>query len=238
MAAASNEPGVSGSEVKPLSTLELYQESVPFSNERLDRAISSNQEFSNPIIVPFAFDFTTALNTLECVIYVKNTSTEFRYENVVVSMIESTGQSFDNEHAYIERDESDNMLFILNRKAVRAKWAQVPDLPFFIDSSFMIISHASEGNGYSNSCRPVGDDEKLSVKFSYGYDEISSVEWESKGSVLIIPAIGRVNVPDTSYHPIRVRVTWKDKTKLFTIRDYSIDISYQRQRPVAELELR
>jgi hypothetical protein len=333
-----------------MSTLELYQEQVPFSNKRLDRKISANNAYTNPVVIPFAFDFTSALNTLECVIYVKNTSLEYRYENIVVSLIEDEGNGTLPAHATISDSTivlldqlitdtiSDTIIPLGNIDAffytskfidlggvldvgrnnilvkhisdvfwsIIGKYTSVsyfdgiatsytygPGYPSVLNTlnsidmqavnsqltikaiapGRLVLSENGEGrtnitindtvvtasypdhqvglnygesailisdpevsqNGYYDSYKPINSDNtKLDVRFSYGYDEISSVEWESKGNALIIPYIGKgpvdgalTGTPDTAYHPIRMRITWKDRTELFTVRDYFIDVSYQ-----------
>lgn len=213
-----------------MSTLELYQESVPFSNKRLDQKASTDGNFTNPVVVPFSFDFTSALNSLECVIYIKNTSTEFRYENVIVSLMEEPTVAATAAHATISDDGSDNITFSLSGTDVRVGFS-VEDNPLTGGQQFSLISDPdTDKNGYYDSYIPVGDSHnKLNVRFSYGYDEISGVDWNTKGNVLIIPNIGTTGIPDTSYHPVRIRIDWRDRTELFTVRDFFLDISYQNK---------
>jgi hypothetical protein len=85
----------------------------------------------------------------------------------------------------------------------------------------------------------IDTDSKLAVKFSYGYDELSNVDWQTKHSALCIPNIGLKSSltnpfgsQDTQYHPVRMRLTWKAQSTLLTIRDYFIDVSYQTKENI------
>jgi hypothetical protein len=73
---------------------------------------------------------------------------------------------------------------------------------------------------------PIYDDPEIDVKFSYGYDQISDYKWSTINSGLIIPYIGNATTPDTSYIPIRMRVTWKTTPSTYTIRKFFLDVSY------------
>jgi hypothetical protein len=216
-----------------MNTLELYQESVPFSNKRINNPISSGS-FTNPVIVPFSFDFTSQENTLESVIYLRNNSVEQRYENIVISLMKDDQSLLVGDPVLANGTVSNtdgDISFTLNEKSVSVGYS-VEDIPLSPGQSFQVTASEAELNGYYEHYIPVGDDSDISVKFSYGYDEVTSVDWEKKGNVLVIPNVGTTGVPDTSYHAIRMRITWKANTQLFTIRDYFLDASYQTQAVV------
>jgi len=210
-----------------MNTLELYQEAVPFSNKRLNRPVSTDGSFNNPVIVPFAFDFTANINSLECIIYLRNRSQEFRYENVVISLM-SEDLSIKNENSDISHAQIENIgnvsTFKLNGYDVPAGYSTEQ-----VGEGFQILSSSEDQNGYFNYYKPVVSDETLSVKFSYGYEELTVVDWEYKNPVLIIPYLGTSNMPDTSYHPIRMRIIWATRSQFLTTRNYFLDVSYQNQ---------
>jgi hypothetical protein len=111
-----------------------------------------------------------------------------------------------------------NITFSLNGEDVAAEAA-------FVFSPAVTGSQTVE-DAYRETYLPVVDDGTVSVKLSYGYDELSYDEWAMKSSALVIPAIGTTGMADTSYIPIRMRLTWKVAPSIFTIRDYFIDVSY------------
>jgi hypothetical protein len=336
--------------------IQLFQEQAPFSNKRIDRPISKDGVFTNPVIAPFSFDFTTHVNTLECVVYLKNNSQEHYYKNVIVSLMrgglgasalidgnivndstvgpslslnghvvpanftteevpaipESPGIAISDTYytnyipVYdfdkIERKsvddywvaslnaewDEDQELFIKDPAGpaefiVGGSWNYGfrPDkiaLTFFssgtrtwslfdvsgneiataVDSSnnssanityvdgggdlykVILYSTGDIGDikllddmdaevGRGSSSTATSSDSNLSVKFSYGYDEINEPDWDNAKSVLIIPSLGTINIPDTSYHPVRMRIIWKERSPLVTVRDYFIDISYEEE---------
>lgn len=66
--------------------IQIYQESTPFTNKRVDSPVSSNT-FLNPIIMPFALNTTLGTNVVETVFYIKNNSVEHFYNDVVISLM-------------------------------------------------------------------------------------------------------------------------------------------------------
>jgi len=66
--------------------IQIYQESTPFTNKRVDSPISQNT-FLNPVIMPFALNTTLGTNVLETVFYIKNDSIEHYYEDIVISLM-------------------------------------------------------------------------------------------------------------------------------------------------------
>jgi hypothetical protein len=70
-------------------------------------------------------------------------------------------------------------------------------------------------------------DDTISAKISFGYNPLSPVEWAKMESVLIIPYLGTLHNGNTSYIPVRIRITFKNNTHITTIRTYSLDVSYE-----------
>jgi hypothetical protein len=337
--------------------IQLFQEQAPFSNKRIDRPISTDGVFTNPVIAPFSFDFTTHVNTLECVVYLKNNSQEHYYKNVIISLMKEGELASSPVDGNIVNDSVVGPALSINghvvptgfttetiptipadpgiviagsydanytpvydferitRKLVNdywvaslnVDWDDVGELfikdpagpaelvvggswnygfrPTKIALNFTtpgdrtwslfdaggneIATAVSLGNGMpipityvegggdiykfifydtsgsimdiifldaqdneigrGNASTTTSSDNNLSVKFSYGYDEINEPEWDNSKSVLVIPSLGTTNIPDTSYHPIRMRIIWKSRSPLVTIRDYFIDISYEAE---------
>lgn len=340
--------------------IQLFQEQIPFSNKRLDRPISNDGVFTNPVIAPFSFDFTTHVNTLECVIYIRNDSQEHYYKNIVVSLMKEddevasgpaegniinhaiNGPSFSlNSHIVpvgfsteaipaIPGDPGIQILSAYDNKYVpvydfeqltskiindywiisqNATWDTIGE--FFLkgpggplelvvggtwnynyrpteisltftnddivrtwslfDVSGNEIATATDvnsgtlvpivyvdggGDAYRLVCYSEGEvsdivfytnavedaredkaailssDVNLSAKFSYGYDELNEPNWDDAKSVLVIPTLGNTAMPDTAYHAIRMRIIWKSRSPLVTVRDYFIDISYEAEVPL------
>lgn len=228
--------------------LNLYQELVPFSNKRLDKSISSSGAYSNPVIMSFAFDFTVCSNILETVLYIRNDSETTCYSNVVVSLMK-IDKGISNPVAtsgLINEVQFNGLVPSININGTTMPLGysveQIPTIPaegIPITSAYMsnyvpVLSDINPDSGNS-----IYTDDKIGVKFSYGYDELSDVEWGTKHSALCIPTIGLKSTPEnpfgtsnTEYHAIRMRMTWKAQSTLLTIRDYFIDVSYERGEPI------
>lgn len=216
-------------------SLKLYQESIPFTNKRVAQPISGNSTFSNPIVMSFAFDFTVCTNVLETVLYIQNSDANNYYRNVIVTLCKDDPLISSPTPIFGVMKTSVSLGAFLDlggRFSVPATYSveQPPTIP---DAGIYVV------NSYTNKTIPVSDyvddtgtyittDENITARFSYGYDELSSVEWEKKRSALFIPSIGNISQPDTSYIPIRLRMNWKKASSLFTIRDYYLDISYEK----------
>lgn len=337
--------------------IQLFQEQIPFSNKRLDKPISGDGVFTNPVIAPFSFDFTTYVNTLECVIYVRNNSQEHYYKNLTMCLMKedpdvvsapvegniindpTNGPSFslnsyivpvgfsteeapvipsapgvqilghydakyvpvydflqytsklindywiislngvwDSPGSFFTKDPAGPLELVVGGTwnynyrpttasitftddAILRTWSifdtagneiatatdvgsgtQVPIT--FVDGggdAYRLVSYSegsiSDINFYHDGIVDIKDqkadtlssDVSLSAKFSYGYDELNEPDWDDAKSVLVIPSLGNTNMPDTSYHPIRMRIIWKARSPLVTVRDYFIDISYEAE---------
>jgi hypothetical protein len=204
----------------------MYQELIPLSNKMYDAPISKSSVYTNPVIIPFVFDTTGSENIMETVIYLRNDSQEQYYSNIVICLMKegegtpalTTGNiNFSN----LGRD----VTFSLNG---------INDIK--VEPAFLFSQSATGSlpltDQYMTTYIPVEDDGKVSVKLSYGYDELSFSEWESKSSIIAIPSIGTSGMADTSYIPIRMRMVWKDVPSLYTIRDYFIDVSYSMETTI------
>lgn len=217
-----------------MNTFELFQEAVPFSNKRHDYKVSTDTDFTNPVVMPFAFDFTTPQYVMESVIYLRNNSNEYRYENVVVSLCkeDSTlngGGDPALSHADIVTTSGDSTLDLNGFSVPISLSTETP----LADGTINLVSNDAEQNGYYDNYAIIdGTDDTVDVKFSYGYDELTVVDWDNQSSVLVIPNIGTTGQPDISYHAIRMRITWKKKTEIFTVRDYFMNVSYTLQSPI------
>ena len=226
--------------------LQLFQETVPFSNKRLDKQISQNATFTNPIIMSWAFDFTVCSNILEVVFYVRNDMQTDCYSNIIVSLMKEDSSIISPTIT----SGTIHQLTPLSDVAYTVNGYTGP-VGFSTEVQPQLIQDIVIPNSYNSNYIPVisdidpvsknkiETDDSIGVKFSYGYDEVSSVDWESKHSILCIPNIGTRGTaanpfgnPDTSYHPIRARITWKKQATLLTIRDYFIDVSFERKEVI------
>lgn len=200
-------------------TLNIYQELIPLSNKMYDKPISQDGKFTNPVIIPVAFNSVGLENIMETVFYIKNESQEYFYQDVVISLMKqnaltpspvvSTGE--------IDLDTKD---FTVNG---------LDPVPFELAYEYSATGKVFLTNKYKTDYVPVLDDGIVSAKFSWGYDELSSADWAQRSSVLVLPHVGTSGMPDTSYKPVRMRLTWKSSPTLTTIRDYFIDLSYAVQ---------
>ena len=201
----------------------LFQESVPFSNNRLDEKISKDGKYSNPVMMSYAFDTTIDSNIFETVVYLRNDDQSKYYKNVVIALMKEN----EGTPSIISGQVNINPLSL---KLPGSAIAVGIDNAF---EDFTYLSNILMQNTYMSTYHPVDNDGKVEVKLSYGYDEISNYNWENKKSAIIIPYVGTVNIPDMSYIPIRVRIKLLEEPNIVTLRDYFIDISYESEISVA-----
>lgn len=223
--------------------IELYQELVPFTNDKSNYSASQSNTYSNPILMPLSLDVTSTYNVVETVIYVRNNDKDKYYENVFVCLLAPKSQLSDTQKANdtytitsIPYDYDNGIINLYasttNKFSVDTEYCAetVPS-----GSISLEVSTYDDGTGASvllpvsgvtgcnlASLTPVKD-----VRFSYGYDEVSELGWQSKSHSLIIPNIGNAALTDTSYIPVRMRIYLNNNYgDLITLRDYSINISY------------
>jgi len=202
--------------------IQLFQESIPFSNKRLDAPASQGGSFLNPVIMPFAINATLGSNTFETVLYIRNTSIEHYYNDIVISLMkESATGTGTGLTSGILKTASNQVFLSMN------SFQNILTTVAFPYSESQATTKVLDAK-YQQNYIPItpSTDMNVDVKFSYGYDELSELDWQGLTSVLVIPMIGNKTTPDTSYVPIRMRFTINSSPTIFTIRDYFIDVSY------------
>lgn len=204
--------------------IQLFQEQIPLSNKRYDKPISQNSKYTNPVIIPSVLDTTGSENIMETVIYIKNTLQNKYYKHIVISLMKEDG-SLNPQPSSGQIDFSDN-----NKFSINGHIGIDTNLAFEYQQSQTGLVYLT--NKYMSNYKPIIDDGIVDVKFSYGYDEISYLDWSLKKSILIIPTIGTQGLSDTSYIPVRMRMKWKNVPSYLTIRDYFIDISFSEEQQV------
>lgn len=207
--------------------IKLFQELLPFSNKRLDKEISKDESYSNPVIIPFALDSTGGENILETVLYIRNNDQSKYYKNIVVSLMkeDATINPEDATGVIIPNQELVNYFNINNSTNIEF------DIAY---ENFVLTENIYLLNRYKNNYVLIEEDDQISCKFSYGYEELSDLDWSYKKSVLLIPYIGNSSMSDMSYIPIRLRIKWKGTPNILTIRDYFIDISFEEEKTLGE----
>jgi hypothetical protein len=224
--------------------LELYQEIIPFTNEKMPYPVSSGNSYSNPVVMPLSFDVTSVYNTVESVIYIRNNDKDKYYKNVAVMLMAPKGEFSENsvststytigsvvcpnQNYMIIKDTNVSSRFYLD---TRFTSEQAPTLPIQINQSTWF-------DGNSNAMLPVSsysgytmsslNSPLVKVRMSYGYDEVSELDWDSKASSIIINDIGTNELQDNSYIPIRVRI-WLNNETLFTLKKYSLNVCYSNE---------
>ena len=214
--------------------LTIYQEILPFSNERLDQPVSKDGAYTNPIVMPLSFDVVQYNNSVETVFYIRNNDTRYFYNNVLVTLCkkdDAVPNPTDNRSVFIYKDNSLTLRAIyedVEDKAIELSYSS-DVLPTSMNTPITLIK---------NYEMPIGPtyDQDISVKFSYGYDELSNVDWATKKEGLLIASIGNSTMPDTSYIPIRMRIEiLMDSLPLYTLRDYKISIAYASETEVGQV---
>jgi hypothetical protein len=232
--------------------IELYQELIPFSNNKNPNAVSQNGTLSNPILLSTSLDITSMYTTVEGVIYIRNNDPTKYYKNVLVCLMapsrfldisrmkDQYGHQCKNDQFNIKNiyfDSSVSTLNIIdtsdiNRVNLKAEYCSemLPtDREIVFDKSLWF-------DGRTNSSYLPASYEIISsgvaknALLSYGYDEISVTKWKDKSSIIIIPSIGTSTTPDTSYIPIRIRIDiQQNSTMLSSLTDYSLNVMYENE---------
>jgi len=199
----------------------MRQELIPLSDKMCEAPISKDSSYTNPVIIPFVLDATGNENIMETVIYIRNDSQQHYYEDIVVSLMKEDSGSPEVVDGILSVAAS-GCLFSLNA-ASGSNSIPVEEAYLYAQAASGVKTLQSK---YKSTYIPVVNDGKVSVKFSFGSEELSYSEWETKKSILAIPNIGTSGEPNTSYIPIRMRLKWAGMPSIFTIRDYFIDVSY------------
>lgn len=202
----------------------LYQELIPLSNKMYENPISSST-YTSPVIIPFVYNSVGSESIMETVIYLRNDSQEHYYKDIVVTLMKESGSNPVDSSAVISMASPTAPIMSLNA----ASGANSLPLELVNIYSPAVTGSITLQNKYKNTYIPVTEDDNVTVKFSYGYDELSFSAWEQRKSGLLIPQIGTSGGADLSYHEIRMRMTWKGTPTSLTIRDYFIDVSYSTE---------
>lgn len=224
--------------------LELYQEIIPFTNEKMPNPVSTGNSFSNPVVMPLSFDVTSIYNTVESVIYIRNDDKDKYYTNVAVMLMAPKDEFADNAisgatYTIGSVTATSSNTIVIKDSNGSAKMAVDTEFTSEIPPSLPItFNQETWFDGNTNTMVPISgiNGNKLSsinssltdVKFSYGYDEVSELEWKNKKSSIIINNIGTSTAPDNSYIPIRIRL-WLNNESLFTLKKYAINICYSTE---------
>ena len=234
--------------------IELYQELVPFTNEKTSARASQNEAYTNPVLMPLSFDVTSSYNTVETVLYLRNNDKDKFYNNIHICLLapESLFSDSDNlvtpgtlSSAFLSvnnsivttvfKNSSNVTLAILDTEydsyTVPANNTQLNVASFNLAGEPAVICNTMfpiSGVQYYNIAQDAqAGAEVLDVRFSAGYDEISENNWLTKKRSIVIPAIGNSTTPDNSYIPVRMRLTLnRSYGDMLTLRRYSINVAW------------
>jgi hypothetical protein len=229
--------------------LEVYQELIPFTNDKGEFPVSSDEDFSNPILMPASFDVSSSYNTVETVIYVRNSNKDKYYKNIHICLLAPYAY-FDTESLFnftpynaeydsavnrVKFKDSGNFVkfelpveysselssanFAFSRSTINIAEIGISYMPFTTYSANSIVEMNSR----------IKD-----VRFSVGYDEIPESVWKnSKSQSIILPSIGNTFMQDNSYIPVRMRM-WLNGSysSMLTVRDCAIHIMYSEEGAV------
>jgi hypothetical protein len=206
--------------------LTIFQELIPFSNERLEQPVSGNGYYNNPIVMPLSFDVVQYNNTLETVVYIRNPDTSVWYENVVVHLAKIVGT--DTDWKEVEATcTNPGLVKKINFKDALGVVEHAMDFTYSSDVIQPFTTRIKEQIGKREVPIMPGTDSNIDAKFSYGYDELSNIDWAKKKPAVVIKSIGNIITPDTSYIPVRLRLeVLMESLPLYTLRDYSVSIAY------------
>ena len=205
--------------------LTVFQEQIPFTNQRVSNQVSSGTYY-NPIVMPLSFNVIDNKNYVEVVFYIRNDDRTKYYSNVFVSLVK-TGWIVQEPPLYLVNSAGDGII-TMNPQYFTEPMYYLS----YSKESFPILEdmHMTFSNDYTFVNQYT--DSNIDVKFSYGYDELSNVNWSLQHEMLLIDKIGNSTMYDLSYIPIRMRIELKTNTPVYTLRDYSLDITYQHELTV------
>lgn len=209
--------------------IELYQESVPFSNKMYEGKISSGNTFTNPVTIPYALNSTLSENVIETVIYIRNNDQSKFYKNVTIALMKED-TNIDSGAVSGRLDFSGGL--------VKLSVNGYSDKPAHLAMEYPGVAPTGDvtlSNAYRSNYQPVSGFSYIDVKFSYGYDELSNTKWDDLSSIMIIPYIGTTGGGDTSLIPIRMRIILKEGNYSLTNRDFFIDVSYSDELNVGSI---
>lgn len=228
--------------------LELYQEIIPFTNEKMPYPVSTGNSYSNPVVMPLSFDVTSVYNTVESVIYIRNNDKDKYYRNVLITFMAPKEEFDDGNVSTVTYNIGSVTCTSANELIIKD---DITDLRHIVDIEFtseippesnFSFNLGTWFDGTSNAMLPVsGADPYIisplnssisDVRFSYGYDEVSELEWANKKHGIVIPWIGTSGMPDNSFIPIRLRI-WLNSESLFTLKKYAINVSYDAEIAIA-----
>lgn len=205
-------------------SITVFQEQVPFTNQKVPGQVSSGTYY-NPIVMPLSFNVVSYQNFVEVVFYIRNNDPTKYYKDILCSLVTigtTTGTMPSSVNFYtngitIEINGNPNQIYkVSSSSEVNPTSGSVTDLVFPANYGFV-----SPGNSDNNS--------NVNVKFSYGYDELSMIDWNSQNEILYIPNIGNTTTYDMSYIPIRMRIQLLTQNPLYTTRNYSLDVTYGQE---------
>jgi hypothetical protein len=227
--------------------IELYQELVPFTNEKSSHEASKDGAYTNPIVAPLSFDVTSAFNTVETVLYIRNTDKDKYYNNVHICLLAPTEAAND---IYEVQPFSLNSVILSTTNGVTTTLFKNanPLTKFILDTEYcsevdpvpsITLLMSTIDTSMCNSLFPLSgistpdytisqvNSEVIDVRFSFGYDEVSENNWQTKKRSLVIPAIGNQYTPDNSFIPVRMRLYLNQNYgDMLTLRKYSIHLAY------------
>lgn len=222
--------------------IELYQELVPFTNEKTTYKASTNDAFTNPILMPLSFDVTSSYNTVETVLYIRNNNKDKFYTNVHVCLLAPIAYSNTPTNF-----TPDTVLVSFAVSGAKTLFKQGSTTKYEVDTEYGIDTYPANFNLYMPTIdSTIGqtlvpfsgisspnytisqvNSEVLDARFSLGYDEVSEKGWLTKSHSVIIPSIGNSTMPDNSYYPVRMRLTLNNNYgDMLTLRNFSVHIAY------------
>lgn len=222
--------------------IEIYQEVIPFSNQKTKYPISENNTLTNPIVMPLSFDTTSQSNTVETVLYIRNNDKDVYYSYVYIGLMMPIADYDTSMSSYnIGKIEytSGGELKIYNDSNSHEFSSDIEIITSSAMSGLLALNTWNDGIvtnmlPYSNRYTLSSISPIKKVKFSYGYNEVSEYDWiNQKKDGLIIQSIGSSSSPDISYIPVRMRIYLNGFGTQFTLNDYSLNIAYGSEGSVS-----
>jgi hypothetical protein len=231
--------------------IELYQELVPFTNEKTTNKVSKDGEYTNPIFMPLSFDVTSSYNTVESVLYIRNNHPKEYYDNVHICLLAPIAYA-SNPSVSDGLPITQTITTSLASSGGKVLFKQGATTHFELDTEYcsgvtpnplpaLNVSTFSNTigistvpiSGITNYTLDTANYEIADVRFSLGYDEVSESAWKTKNHSIIIPSIGNSSMPDNSFIPVRMRITLNNKYgDMLTLRKFSVHIGYGDVRTI------
>lgn len=211
--------------------IKVFQQGSPFLANRNTIAISEDSTNKNPIVPSHSLDKTT-YNTYETVLYIQNDDPTKFYDYLTICALKKVGATT----GYDTLTVGGSTITTTTNNILAEQTTKTIPCEHIVTSEYSRdISPITIIDQIPNTHRILQDDSIVSIKLAYTNNELSPASWNDKTSCLVLSSLGNPNIPETSYIPIRIRITDTSYNNFLSNSDYSIFIGWNRSSNTTEI---